>query len=345
MPKLKYILLLQVIFLLTGYAVRKNGRDADYEYRNLLMYCQTPREVYGHLCVRGIIYRDSTLNSAEKLRFFDNDSIEMRSDGRLVYTQYLNCKRGEIIYRYYKYGTVEREVYSIDMEMGQIHFRDYHKYADKDIENTGYLSVPDSIPYLLKDDLGEYFRVGVIKETRGEELLSETYLLWRSAEDCNTGQNGDWIGKRAYDKDGNISQIDKYAKGCISSWLYYPNGQLSDFGMSKLIYSALFPTCHVSYDSLGNKTNEMSWENLFPEWGRGYNDTFSVGTIREYYQSGGLKSLTKKKSFCESGEYRCGTWIYYDERGKILKTEQYGNCYNFKLEEKYNDDNFSEDKN
>ena len=47
-------------------------------------------------------------------------------------------------------------------------------------------------------------------------------------------------------------------------------------------------------------------------------------------------------SFCEGYSYRCGTWMYYDEQGEVLKTETYGNCYSFELEEKYNDANFED---
>ncbi|WP_159461409.1 hypothetical protein [Dysgonomonas massiliensis] len=48
------------------------------------------------------------------------------------------------------------------------------------------------------------------------------------------------------------------------------------------------------------------------------------------------------KSFAESDSYRCETWIYYDEKGRIPKTEKYGNCYNFELEDKYADYHFNE---
>lgn len=295
--------------------------------------------------MREIVYRDSTLSWPDKLHIFDNDSIEMRRDGRLMYTQYLNRGRGEIIYRYYDYqGTVEREVYNIDMEMGEIHFRDYNKYESKNIERRGYLSTPDSMPDLLKDNLGEYWRIGVIKAMRGEELLSEKYISWRSSENCIAGRYDNCIGIKTYYNDDNRYEIEKRTEDSIAYWLYYPNGQLHEYWANKSLYGARFTSFSVSYDSLGHKTKEINWEHLFPEWGTSYNDTFSVATIRKYYPNGRLKSLTKMKSFCESEAHRCETWVYYDEMGKILKTENYGDCYNFELEEKYNDATFPEDQ-
>ena len=50
-----YILFLLIVFLFTNCAVKQNNRHANYEYRNLLIYNQTPREVYGHLCEGGFM--------------------------------------------------------------------------------------------------------------------------------------------------------------------------------------------------------------------------------------------------------------------------------------------------
>jgi len=312
------------------------------------------KEVYSDLItqksskwvMRDVVYRDSTLNWSDKLRFFGNDSIEMRRDERVMYTQYLNRRKGEITYRYYDYsGTVEREVYNIDMEIGQLHFRDYHNYSNDINENVGYISTFDSIPNPINDDWSKYTYTSVIKEIRGDRLLSETYLLWPSYEDCIAARNGEYIIKQEYYKDANYAyQITKYTDGGTINWLYYSNGQLYQHWENKDINAGIFSTFLVSYDSLGHKIEERKWKHSFPEWGSSYNDTFLVETTRTYYQNGNLKSLTKMKSFCQSDGYRCGTWIYYDEQGKILKTEKYGDCNNFKLEEKYADTNFSEDK-
>ena len=294
--------------------------------------------------MREIVCRDSTLNWSDKIRFFDNDSIEMRRDERLMYTQYLNCGKDEITYRYYDYhGAVEREVYNIGMKMGPVHFRDYHYYDVDSVENRAYLTVFDSVPELLRGDWGEYWRIGIIKETVGERLLSKKYILWRSSENCIAGQHEESIGTKTYYNDGNY-EIEKYTDDGVMYWDYYPNGQLKGHWINKGLYGGNFSTYSVNYDSLGHKTEETNWEHLYPKWGTSYNDTFSVATTRKYYKNGKLKSLTKTKSFSESESYRCGTWIYYDEQGKVIKTEKYGNCYNFQLEEKYNEINFSEEE-
>lgn len=294
--------------------------------------------------MREIVYRDSILNWSDKLRIYENDSIEMRRDERLMYTQYLNRPKGEVIYRYYNYdGAPEREVYNIDMEVGQIHFRDFYRHDSNRVENIGYLSAADSIPSPSNENWSKYKYISVIKKVRNGLILSERYLSWESLEDCVAGRNDEYIIRKDYYKD-NSYQITKYTDDGTIDWLYYPNGQLQSYGANKSLYGGNFSTFDIRYDSLGHKIEETSWEHLYPEWGDSYNNTFSVATTQEYYLNGKLKSLTKMKSFAESDGYRCGTWIYYDESGRILKTEKYGNCYNFELEDKYADYNFEEEE-
>lgn len=285
--------------------------------------------------MRKIVCRDSILNGSDILRFFDNDSVEMRRDERLIFTQYLNRPNGGIIYRYWDYsGRITREVYNIDTEIGQIHFRDYHKYDSDSVENIGYISVSDSIPNPSNDDLSGYRYVSVIKTMQDKQLLSETYLLWQSLEDCIAGGGDDYLASKEYYNDDNYSyKITKYTDNGTVHWLYYTNGQLHSHWDNECINAGMFSSFAVNYDSLGRKTEETTWEHLYPEWGTSYNHTFSIKTMRTYYPNGKLKSLKKTKSFVDSDECRCDTWIYYNEQGKVLKTEQYGDCYDFELEE------------
>lgn len=291
-----------------------------------------------------IIYKDSTLNWSDKLRYFDNDSIEMSRDGRLMYTQYLNRGKGEIIYRYYNFGETTREVYNIDTELNEIHFRAYNGYDRDSVEYTGYVSSSDSVPDLLKDNWGDYFCVGVIKKKKGGELLSESYHLWRSFEHFVKGKDEDAIGEKTSYRHDNGYEITKYTDEGRIYWDYYPNGQLKRHGDVKWIYGGMFSTFLVSFDSLGHKKEEINWEHLYPEWGESYNHTFIIEITREYYPNGRLKFLMKTKAFSQSDGYRCGTWVYYDKQGKVVKKEKYGDCYNFELEDKYFEGNFEKEE-
>ncbi len=328
-------------------------KDYRTDTVDMVWLVQGEKEIYSDLItsdsgkwvMRKKVYRDSLLNSSDKLRIYENDSIEMRRDERIFYTQYLNRPKGEVIYRHYEYdGTPGREVYSTDRKVGQIHFRDFNRHDSDEVENIGYVSIADSIPNPLNEDWSQYKYISVIKSVRGGQLLSEAYLIWNDRESYVMGKYGEIVLRKTYyDKDGSYN-ITRYTDEGTISCDYHPNGQLSYYGVHKSLYGATFSTFYVRYDSLGHKTERVDWEHLYPEWGNSYNDTFSVATTREYYLNGKLKSLTKIKSFAESESYRCGTWIYYDEKGKILKTEKYGNCYNFKLEEKYADYNFHEEE-
>lgn len=283
-----------------------------------------------------IVIRDSLLNSSDKKRFYDKDSVEMYRDNRLMYTQYLNTKTAEINYRYYDFdGKIKREVFNINIKKDLIHFQDFNQNTKE--KNYAYLISFDSIPDLIKHDFGNYVQFGKLKQTQENVLLSETYFLWRTTSDFLEGNNEEIIGKKIFNKDENSYEIIKFTDDGQIQSLYDSAGKLKEYWVLKYLYGGLFPIFSVIYDSQENKLEEKNWENLYPKSGTSYNDVFSILTTQNFYKNGKIKSISKMKSYTESGEFRCGTWIYYNEKGKIQKTVNYGDCYNFKLEEE-NDD-------
>ncbi|WP_101690322.1 carboxypeptidase-like regulatory domain-containing protein [Dysgonomonas massiliensis] len=224
----------------------KKGYRTDTVRTVWLMHGE--KEIYSDLItsnsskwvMRAIVYRDSILNWSDKLRIYKNDSIEMRRDERLMYTQYLNRPKGEVIYRYYNYdGAPEREVYNINMEVGQIHFRDFYRHDSKGVENIGYLSAADSIPRPSNEDWSKYKYISVIKKVRNGLLLSETYISWESLEDCVVGRNEEYVIRKDYYKD-NSYQIKKNTSDGTIYWHYFPNEQLHSHGAYKSLYGGIF---------------------------------------------------------------------------------------------------------
>mgnify|MGYP003623390537 FL=1 len=109
---------------------------------------------------------------------------------------------------------------------------------------------------------------------------------------------------------------------------FYPNGQLwrrivqsNGHGKGGVTLSML------EYDSLGYKLSEISNEHFPTE-----SDIFQVSTIKDYYPNGKLKRISYTKAFYESDACPCGKWVYYDKSGKVIKTKQYTDCYNLKLD-------------
>lgn len=114
---------------------------------------------------------------------------------------------------------------------------------------------------------------------------------------------------------------------------YYNNGQLKEYHIQGDMYAGGVSVEIICYDSLGHKTEHTTYEHLMPDWGTSYNHTFSIATTKQYYPNGKIKAIEKVKSFGESDIYKCGKWLYYNERGNVIRAETYGSCYNFELEE------------
>ena len=100
---------------------------------------------------------------------------------------------------------------------------------------------------------------------------------------------------------------------------YYENGKIKALG-----YQGFFNGqgtsvgVHSSYDSLGYLTKTDNF--IYPKKKRPYI------IITEYYNNGKLKSekMYVNHTIQESDEEEpIGTWKYYDENGKLIKTEKY----------------------
>ena len=325
----------------------KKGYQTDTVRMVWLMHGE--KEMYSDLVtsdtsrwiMREVVYRDSIMNTSDKLRIYENDSIEMYRDEKLLYTQYLNRDQSEVVYRHYNYiGQPERVVYATNMEIGQLHFRDLQ--TSEEYESIGYLSTSDSIPSPENEDWSKYKYVSVVKSQKNGILYAEEYIAWESLEDWIVARDGEQFVSKKYNNDSNEYEIEKWTGDSIVYSSYYANGQLKTYFVNQSLYGGIFTTFYVSYDSLGHTIEKTNYEFRYPECGKSYNDTFIVATTQEYYPNGRLKFKKKIKSYAESDDYRCGVWIQYSEEGKILNTIKYGDCYNLILEDEYNDHNLSE---
>ncbi|MDU1892232.1 MAG: hypothetical protein E6767_16230 [Dysgonomonas sp.] len=113
---------------------------------------------------------------------------------------------------------------------------------------------------------------------------------------------------------------------------YHSNGELKSRWKGDFIYNSGGSLWGKSWDEKGRLISQYKTEHFFPDWGDSYNNRFTVETTIDYYPGGGIKQISKHKSFVESEECPCGEWEYYNRKGELIHTQKYKPCYNFKLE-------------
>ena len=107
---------------------------------------------------------------------------------------------------------------------------------------------------------------------------------------------------------------------------YYKNGKVKEHGYQGIFEAQGIPVgvC-AEYDSLGNLNRTKNYIYLAQ---KDDNDIFTYIIESEYYDNGNPKWEKKYTNhvFCDfPEEYKepIGTWQYYDENGKLIKTEKY----------------------
>ncbi|NDV94730.1 hypothetical protein D0T84_07330 [Dysgonomonas sp. 521] len=311
------LLLLVLISCIDG-----NSQEKDKSFSPLVTYSKHYKEVhFGNDSVYYYQKKDSVL---EKI-IYKTDIIT----------------DSPIIKKFYPTGEQEMIVYHADSTMyGVLRYKSFFKsgklqavaYTQK--EDTSFAH-DEHYDFVRTDSLiiyaedGSEKRIGNVTYTDKDSYLTGmTYQTY----------HGVW---RTYNADGILIEEDipldgeGYGNPQKAYKSYYTNGQLKSYHIQGDMYAGGVGLEYLKYDSLGNKVEHATFEHLYPEWGQSYNDTFSISTIKEYYPNGKMKSIKKEKAFAQSEGYKCGKWIYYDNKGNITRTETYGDCYNFELEEEF----------
>jgi len=246
-----------------------------------------------------------------------------------------------IIKTFYPTGETEKIIYQTDSTLfGEMRYQLFFKSGE--ISQVGYTRRNDSLfinePETFKrtDSVISYSKDGLTTRIGTKTYVNrKSYLMEKHSWDYYSGV---W---RTYNADGILIEEDipldgeGYGNPQKAYKSYYTNGQLKEYAVQGDMYAGGVSLEYIRYDSLGNKLEHATFEHLYPEWGQSYNDTFSVSTIKEYYPNGKVKTFKKEKAYSQSEAYKCGKWIYYDGKGNIKRTETYGDCYNFELEEEY----------
>lgn len=305
-----------------------NSQEKDKLFRPLVTYSKQYKEVhYGADSVYYYQQKDSIL---EKI-IYKTDIIS----------------GSPIIKKFYPTGEQEMIVYHADSTMyGVLRYKSFFKSGK--LQSVAYTQKKDT--FFTDDEYYDFVRTDslIIYAENGSEtrIGNITYTNRDSYENAMTHQayNG---ARRTYNADGILIEEDipldgkGYGNPQKAYKSYYTNGQLRSYHIQGDMYAGGVGLEYLKYDSLGNKVEHVTFEHLYPEWGQSYNDTFSISTIKEYYPNGKMKSIKKEKAFAQSEGYKCGKWIYYDNKGNIIRTETYGDCYNFELEEEYLIDDYN----
>jgi len=119
-----------------------------------------------------------------------------------------------------------------------------------------------------------------------------------------------------------VSMNDVTGKNADGVYRYYEKGATEAF--TGILYSN-HPNGQVdSWQQFINGVGEGEWINYYDngnyrEIGN-YDNNKVTGPIKKYYRNGILKAEGNYKDW----RIRVGEWKYYDEQGKLTKTESYG---------------------
>lgn len=285
-------------------------------------------------------YRNLTYDYREL--HYRNDSIYYFriSDNKLESIKYTSgISLGQPFYKtYYPTGELENIVYNVDstsygvmryqsfFESGRLKAKVYTRRID-----PLFADEPDT--FKRTDSLVMYSKDGLETEIGNITYTDEdSYLKGKMYK----GYYGEWS---TYNANGTLIEWQMpldgqgYGNPRKAYKSYYNNGQLKEYHIQGDMYAGGVSVETICYDSLGHKTEHTTYEHLMPDWGTSYNHTFSIATTKQYYPNGKIKAIEKVKSFGESDIYKCGKWLYYNERGNVIRAETYGSCYNFELEE------------
>ena len=202
----------------------------------------------------------------------------------------------------------------------------YSRHIPLAFDSTDY-SGGYYVMYPYPDSVVQYYDNGMVRRSGYAKYHQENYRL---------AINRLWIRYSDYDSTGILTdKATSTLPGSVSDWIYesfHPNGRLKEKRIQGDVYVSGASLAATEWDSFGNKIKEYKYDYKMPDWGTSYNDRFCVETITEYYPNGKIKQISKTKSFVESDECPCGQWVYFDENGRKVRTEQYKPCNNFLLD-------------
>lgn len=131
-----------------------------------------------------------------------------------------------------------------------------------------------------------------------------------------------------------VSMSDSYGKTIDGKYRYFKNGENQAY--SGVLF-AKFPNGNYnSIQEFKNGIGDGTWMNFYENGNQKEVGTYQqnkvAGAIQKFYPSGKLKAEGTYREW----RIRVGEWIYYDEEGKILKKENYGERGDFRdVEELY----------
>ena len=120
--------------------------------------------------------------------------------------------------------------------------------------------------------------------------------------------------------------------GNFTSKRFHPNGKLKEKWVQGTFGGFGVGFESMEWDSLGRKVSMHQSDFSFPEWAWSGRDLFQVTTFTRFHPNGNIKHIVRTKSFAESDVCPCGEWLFFDEKGEIIRREQHTPCDNFELD-------------
>lgn len=172
-----------------------------------------------------------------------------------------------------------------------------------------------------------------IEKYDGDKLFSQSFWKNGKKQGISTSENGRFLGtKTLFFDNGQIWSISNFTNGSFDGMQksYYSNGKLEHVGFYK--NGIRIGKWEYFYED-GKRSIVTVYDNdnaLSTDW---YRDDGTVrkkekfeynadAKVTEYFEEFNLKGkLEKSGSFFDGAEF--GTWKFYDENGKLIRTENF----------------------
>ncbi|MBK7882821.1 MAG: hypothetical protein IPJ81_02525 [Chitinophagaceae bacterium] len=150
-------------------------------------------------------------------------------------------------------------------------------------------------------------------------------LLLLSAITIVNGQTSD----TTFYPNGRIERIESHLPNDITKYISFDNkGRLTDISRQ-----GYFNACGISvgtdtifYPS-GKIKKEIFYDNRESKTETGCHAIWTTQVHTEYHPNEKIKSKKSYEYCYECDVCRCGIWKFYNTKGKIIKQQTFGNCY------------------
>lgn len=112
---------------------------------------------------------------------------------------------------------------------------------------------------------------------------------------------------------------------------FYPNGKLRSLKHEGLFNGCIMPVGTDTMFFVSGKIQATTfYDNLKSKTQAGCHAGWTIENRKTFFENGHLRTFAQEKYSYEGSPCNCGTWLWMQPDGKVVKRKKYGNCYDQK---------------